>query len=158
MCQRLEHVTDINKNVWHEAFKNTLTENKSLFDAVHNEEMLASGQSGLPQELTDALIKNFTKLFGFTLTTIQKNVLIQCFRSDGNQYVKDVLLRINRDKEWTTEELNQDPERVNLSVKLIGLPKILLTVSSNLAQNAESAMQEAMSTLRQANFNILMEC
>jgi translation initiation factor 2 alpha subunit (eIF-2alpha) len=161
MCQRLEHITKVEKNVWKEAFKSCISNTGAdLFDALHNEQQILEGRSGLPKHLDQLILENYTQLFGFNTTVIHKNILIQCFRSDGNQYVKNVLARIcppEQKDNWTTEELSQDPERANISVKLIGLPKILLTVTAMKKDTANQKMTEAMNILTDAKFNILME-
>ena len=160
MCQRLEHLTKTPESVWQEAFKNALSDGKDVFDIIHNANLLKEGQSGLPIHLEKHILDQHVQLFGFNTHTSQKTVMIQCFRSDGNQYVKHVLGAIcppDQKDNWTTEELSADPTRINLSIKPIGLPKLLITVTSSSAELAEQKMAETMSALQKANFNILLE-
>ena len=157
MCQRLEHLTKTPENVWYEAFKDSLSKGLEIFDMLHNKDQISS--AGLPQELEEHL-KNFhVQLFGFNASTLQKTVMIQCFRSDGNQYVKQVLSRIcppNRKDNWTSGELIEDPDRVNLTIKPVGLPKMLITVTASDQDRAEQTMTDTLEQLQAANFNIMM--
>ena len=161
MCQRLEHLTKTKESVWYEAFKNALsTEGNDVFQIIHNANLLKDGQSGLPLDLEKHLLDLHVQLFGFNTHTVQKTVMIQCFRSDGNQYVKQVLGAIcppDQKDNWTTEELSEDPSRINLSIKPIGLPKLLITATSSSVASSEQKMTETMLALQKANFNIMFE-
>jgi translation initiation factor 2 alpha subunit (eIF-2alpha) len=165
MCQRLEHLTKTPENIWHDAFKNSMSNagcmaDPHLLDVIHSEQMINEGKSGLSKDLDDLLVKYHVQLFGFTTATLQKTLLIQSFRSDGSNYVKDILCSIcpsDQKEDWVTEELNQDLDRYNLSIKLIGLPKILVTVTSCKIEKAEQVMNVVLKQLQAAKFNIFME-
>jgi translation initiation factor 2 alpha subunit (eIF-2alpha) len=162
MCQRLEHISGLPEALWRGAFKDSISKTRSgasLFEAIHIEQQLLTGKVDLPKNLTEILITHHRHLFGFSATTVQKNYIIQCFRSDGNEYVKHVLLDVCPIDQtvWSIEELNNDSTRFNLSVKLIGLPKILITTTAGNRAAAEEAQRVAEAKLKAANFNILME-
>ena len=116
-------------------------------------------QVDLSEDLATLIDKHHIQIFGFTPATVQKNYLIQCFRSDGNQYVKSVLSDICPvdQKVWSTTEISENHSRYNLSVKLIGLPKILVTVTAATDKVAAEVHLKLESKLKGANFNILLE-
>ncbi len=162
MCQRLEHITKTSETVWHDAFKQkmSLKTANNFFETLHNEQKIQSGNTGLSKDLDMLLLQHHIQLFGFSTNSIHKTLMIQCFRSDGNNYVKETLSRIcpsDKKSDWTTEELNADQERTNVTIKLIGLPKILISVTACRYEKAEQTMADVVRQLHEANFNIIIE-
>lgn len=162
MCQRLEHVTKTSELIWHDAFKEnmSLTTANNFFETLHSEQKIQHGNTGLSKNLDALLLLYHIQLFGFSTATIHKTMIIQCFRGDGNNYVKDTLSRIcpsDKKSDWTTEELNNDHERTNTTIKLVGLPKILISVTACRHEKAEQTMTDIVQQLQEAKFNILIE-
>ena len=158
MCQRLEHVTHTAEAVWHKAFKTAVSKKRSgieLFEALH----VLNSPLDLPEDLVSLIRTHHVQLFGFSPVTVHKNYLIQCFRSDGNQYVKTILSDIcpEDQKIWSTDEISENHSRYNLSIKLIGLPKILVTVTAANGDVAEEVHHRVEDKLKAAHFNILMQ-
>jgi translation initiation factor 2 alpha subunit (eIF-2alpha) len=164
MCQRLEHITGVSRKSWEAEFKRCISlgsEGLDLYEIIQDRTALerALGSNYLSEDLLQTLLKHHTQLFGFTTYTKTKTVMIQCFRSDGNQYVKTILngLCILTTKDWTQEEMNINTELYNMHIRLIGLPKIQISVTAYNQARAQEIMDVAMQKLRDANFNVFME-
>lgn len=132
MCTRLSHFdSTISSDEWRNLFKKLLSEAFQIhpYEIIRDRILICDME--LPERYLLVLGDNHVKLFGIKPVTVTLKVMIQCLRLDGNNYVKDILMKINSDHEFFSDkELHENQERCNVSIKLTGLPNLTVTVSA----------------------------
>lgn len=93
----------------------------------------------LDPEQIQILKDNHTKLFGIKPQALRAKFTVYSFAIDGNQKVKDTLIRVRDDLSgcWSNQELYDDTSRCNLSILPVGIPTFQVKI---VAYNRENCI------------------
>lgn len=172
LCSRLSHIctdsplTDYDKvyQEWVEYFRDMIENYMASMDGednlTHPIDYLSS-RSFIKLDHMDERLKLIAKihpqLFGIKPIQVRKEIIVLCFRPDGCQYVKDILLKILEPykSHKTDQELFDDQSLANLTIQLVGPPRLTLTVWAYEQGTAEDIMKKVIRQIQEAKFDLV---
>jgi translation initiation factor 2 alpha subunit (eIF-2alpha) len=170
LARRLSHLTDINEEIWSDAFRAVQNVDNDPDEhpySILGDRSADKSELGIAQNLLDLIELHHAKLFGINPLTMRKDFVIQTLRIDGMEHVKQALIRIRDSDSWnkktaegksglyTNEELHTDPNAVNVAILPLAIPTFQLQITAYKQDRCNVAFEQIKTTLEGEKFDYL---
>ena len=168
LSKRLSHMSEYSEDTWVELFTDLMDEYLEEYDktddiAEHPYTLMSDrfriNELNLDARYAKVLTARHADLFGVQPVNKTMEFTVMSYSVDGNTAVKQAMCAVHKpyktEKKWSDTELYEDPERCNVTVLPIALPKFQVHIQCYGPEQAQTVSGKIKAALESSCFDYL---